>query len=288
VKRALLLAGATVAITLTSSLPAGAAQVDPDAARPATPAAIGVYAPKAKPPPLPGSAADDRAGELGTAAATQFLYAQAAQTATSGGAFAWFDVARPPLSTSDAHTLAELAVSSADGKQIVEVGWTVDRAVNNGSAEPHLFVYHWVDGQPTCYNGCGFVPRAGGGGPAGKKLTPGTVQYLTIRHAPGAWWISADGVGWLGYFPDSLWGGRFTQAGVQQWFGEVAASSATPCTDMGNGLFSSSTSATRIYNIGLWDSPATPSIVTGHTHPSYYTATRTDGRSMRHGGPGAC
>lgn len=286
-KRALLLAGATVAITLSSGLPAGAAQVDPHANPPATPPVTAVYAPKAKPPPLPGSAAAADRGKSGTAAATQFLYAQAAQTAPSGGAFAWFDVAKPTLYASDAHTLAELAVSSADGKQIVEVGWTVDRAVN-GDAEPHLFVYHWVDGQPTCYNGCGWVPRAGGGGPAGKKLTPGDVQYLTIRHAPGGWWISADGVGWLGHFPDSLWGGRFTQAGIQQWFGEVAANSGTPCTDMGNGLFSSSTSATRIYNIGLWDSSATPSIATGHTHPNYYTATRANARSMRFGGPGAC
>lgn len=282
-KRTLFIAVAAIASTFGSSLPA-AAHIDPGNTGLTAPAVTGVYAPKAKPPPLPG---DARPGGPRTAAATQFLYAQASQIATSGGAYAWFDVAKPTLATSDAHTLAELAVSSADGKQIVEVGWTVDRAVN-GDAEPHLFVYHWVDGQPTCYNGCGFVPRTGGGGPAGKKLTPGTVQYLTIRHSPGAWWISADGVGWLGYFPDSLWGGRFTQAGRQQWFGEVAANSGTPCTDMGNGLFSSSASATRIYNIGLWDSSATPSIATGNTHPSYYTATRVDARSMRHGGPGAC
>jgi hypothetical protein len=269
-----------VAVALSSGLPAGA---DPGASSTAKPAATGVYAPKSKPPPLPGTTAG-RTGEL---AATQFLYAQAAQSAASQGAYAWFDVAKPTLVTSDAHTLAELAVSSADGKQIVEVGWTVDRAVN-GDAEPHLFVYHWVDGVPSCYNGCGFVPRAEGGGPAGKKLTPGSVQYLTIRHAPGAWWISADGVGWLGYFPDSLWGGRYTQAGIQQWFGEVAANTGTPCTDMGNGQFSSSTTATRIYNIGLWDSTATPNIGTGHTHPAYYTATRVNAREMRHGGPGAC
>lgn len=47
-------------------------------------------------------------------------------------------------------------VQSEDGRHIVEVGWTVDRELN-GDAQPHLFVYHWVDGQATCYNGCGFV-----------------------------------------------------------------------------------------------------------------------------------
>jgi hypothetical protein len=278
-KRALLVAGATVLVTLAGGVPAGAAPAGDTTNSTNTNSQAGVYAPKAKPPPLPGS---------GTAAATQYLYAQAAQEATSGGAYGLFDVARPELATADFHTLAELAVSSADGKQVVEVGWTVDRAVNSGSTEPHLFVFHWVDGKPACYNGCGFVRTAGGGGPAGRRMTPGEVPYFTIRHAPGAWWISADGVGWLGYFPDSLWGGRFTQAGRQQWFGEVAASTAAPCSDMGNGRPASSGSATRIHNIGLLDSTARPNIRTGNTHPRYYTARRLSATSMRYGGPGAC
>jgi hypothetical protein len=282
-RKAILAAIATIAV-LSAATPAYAAPA-PDDTGVAAPPITARYGPKAKPPPLGAVAAtQDR---FGTAATVQYLYAQAAQTTTNGGGFAWFDVARPSLSTSDSHTLAELAVSSADRRQIVEVGWTVDRSLF-GDADPHLFVFHWVDGVGTCYNGCGFVPTTGGGGPAGKKLTPGTAQYLTIRQSTSGWWISADGIGWLGYFPHSLWGGRFTQAGIVQWFGEVAAFSTTPCTDMGNGAFGSATSATRIYNIGLWDTTTTPNIATGHTHPSYYTAFRVNSREMRYGGPGAC
>ena len=43
--------------------------------------------------------------------------------------------AKPALATSDYHSLAELAVQSADGNHIVEVGWNVDRVVN-GDDDP--------------------------------------------------------------------------------------------------------------------------------------------------------
>ncbi len=287
-RRALITACAAAVLAIGSSVSAGAAgQPSPDAAAPAVPVAKALYGPKAKPPPVLGSrAGNDRAGAAAPTADAQFFYAQASQTAAAEGAFAWFTVARPTLATGEAHTLAELAVQSADRRQIVEVGWTVDRALF-GDANPHLFVFHWVDGQPTCYNACGFMPYPGGD-PAGMTLPAGgDAHYLTIRHFDGNWWIGHGGVRWMGYFPDSLWGGRFTQAGLTQWFGEVAAYNGRPCSDMGNGRFSSSPSAAQIYNIGLWGGP-TADIGVAATHASYYTATLTSKGSMRYGGPGAC
>ena len=53
-------------------------------------------------------------------------------------------------------------------------------------------------------------------------------------HYNDAWWIVYD-TEWIGYFPDDLWDGNYTRSGLQQFFGEVAASSTKPCTDMGNG-----------------------------------------------------
>lgn len=80
--------------------------------------------------------------------ATSFLYGDAAQFAATDGLFATATIAQPALATGDSHSLAELAAQSADGRQIVEVGWTVDRGVN-GDSLPHLFVFHWVDGVPS-------------------------------------------------------------------------------------------------------------------------------------------
>ena len=85
----------------------------------------------------------------------KYHYSSGLQYAETDGTYANLVIGKPDLAEEDYHTLAEIAVQSADGKQIVEVGWTVDRGVN-GDDDPHLFVYHWVDGKETCYNGCGF------------------------------------------------------------------------------------------------------------------------------------
>ena len=92
---------------------------------------------------------------------------------------------QPYLGVNDYHTLAEISVESADLRQIVEVGWTVDRGVN-GDSLPHLFVFHWVNGAPTCYYGCGFVPVQSPwspGSPVSVTLVP---QAYAIVHFPGA------------------------------------------------------------------------------------------------------
>lgn len=281
-KRALFVACVAVAVIVVGQ-PAGAVPADVD-----SPAATGIYTPKAKPPPLPGSALGrgKQSTQSSLLASGLYFYAQGAQVTTSLGAYASFEVAKPAVDTGG-HSLAELAVSSADGQNVVEVGWTVDRAVN-GDLEPHLFVFSWVNGQEGCYNECGFVPQAGGGGPQGRKLAVGSTLFLSIRHSPGAWWVSADGVGWLGYFPDSLWGGKFTQAGAHQWFGEVNATNSAPCTDMGKGVFASNPSAALISGAGLWDTTATPSLTVAATHPALYTVARVTANQIRYGGPGAC
>lgn len=283
---ALLIAGVTAILSINLALPPGTAPPE-HSVRPAEPAA-GAYAPAAKPPPVPGTAAaGDRAAQPGAAAAVHRFSAQGSQTATSTGAHAYFDVAKPTLATADAHSSAELAVSSADGRQIVQVGWAVNRGVN-GDADPHLYVHHWIDGKSTCYNGCGFVVNDATAGAPGSKVAPGAVLRLGIRHFGDAWWITANGINWMGYFPDSRWGGRFTQAGVQQWYGAVTAASMTTCTDMGTGLYGTATSGARIFGIGLFDSAAAPNIAVGSTYPAYYTAFKISPTELRYGGPGAC
>ncbi|OLB82546.1 MAG: hypothetical protein AUI14_00430 [Actinobacteria bacterium 13_2_20CM_2_71_6] len=260
---------------------AGASTVD----RQATVTSVGAKAPSRPAlkgrPMAPGAKS---AAVIGPASLT-YLYAYSYQYATAAGSSANVTIAKPFLDTADFHTLAEIAVQSADGSQIVEVGWIVDRG-QFGDANPHLFVFHWIDGVPTCYNGCGFVSDS-------TTLTAGqtlpvssTRKKFEIRHRLGAWYIGYNG-SWFGHFPDSEWGGRYTQAGLIQWFGEVAANSAAPCTDMGNGKFASSTSAAQFTSIAFTSGPAV-NITVNQSNPAYYSIVKASNTSMRYGGTGAC
>lgn len=168
---------------------------------------------------------------------------------TATGASDSITQAQPVVGSQDYHSLAELAVESADGQQIVEIGWLVAPGINQDSLT-HLFVYHWVDGESTCYNGCGFVPTS-------TKYTAGglvkinTVGTYSIKYASSKWILTYDGTE-LGYFPESLWGGTFTKIGLVQTFGEVASSSATtPDTQMGNGVLGSKPKSAIISNFNL-------------------------------------
>jgi hypothetical protein len=219
-------------------------------------------------------------GQITTAAT--YFYASSYQFAVADGLFANATVAQPALGT-DSHTLFELAAQSADGQQIVEVGWTVDRGLN-GDLNPRLFVFHWVDRIPSCYNGCGFVQYSATIRP-GAWLGNGTHSF-TIQHYQGNWWIRLNSE-WIGYYPDTLWGGRYTRTGLHQWFGEVAANSGSPCADMGNGLFASSLSAASVSGMSNINGPAVSKSSTV-TNASFYSLVSTGSNSMRFGGPGAC
>jgi hypothetical protein len=219
------------------------------------------------------------------AGAAQFFYGAAYQYGQSNGAFASYTVTQPALAAADSHSLAELAVESADGQQIVEIGYTVDRGLN-GNALPHLFVYHWVNRTESCYNGCGFVQYDASLRP-GAALTVGSVHQFAIEQFNGNWWVG-DGTTWIGYFPGSLWNGTYTQAGLIQWFGEVSAFTATPCSDMGNGLFASTGNASAsITGISYFAGPPVSLSIIQPT-PSLYTAVAYSTNNVRYGGPGAC
>jgi hypothetical protein len=225
--------------------------------------------------------------------AVRYFYSGAYQFASADGMAADLTEPKPVVGAGDFHSLGELAVESSNGRQIVEVGFTVDRVVN-GDASPHLFVYHWVNGLPTCYNGCGWVQVSTQRRPgmAVAAQGPAAPQSYRIQHAPGAWWVGYQGE-WIGYFPDSLWtrkGVTFTSAGLFQWFGEVAAASAAPCTDMGDALFSSSPDAARMSSLGLLSGSSTIAALVNRdadTNAGLYTGTLADGSDVRYGGPGA-
>jgi hypothetical protein len=235
-------------------------------------------------PPTPPLAGEPVPGDN----PVNFFYAVASQSASADGAYANLVIGKPYLDDGDYHTLAEISVQSADGQQIVEVGWTVDRTVN-GDSDPHLFVYHWVDRKESCYNACGWRQYSGTTKP-GDTLPDGVSKRFGIMHYNGAWWVVYD-TEWIGYFPDDLWDGQYTRSGLQQFFGEVAASSTKPCTEMGTGAPAWSDDAARIGSVAQIDGGFVNTLVNlnirglGGVYP---TPLQLSTRTFRYGGPGAC
>lgn len=56
------------------------------------------------------------------------------------------NISKPSVSFYDYHSLAE--ITAENNGQIVEIGWTVAIPF----LDPQIFVFHWINGQPTCYN----------------------------------------------------------------------------------------------------------------------------------------
>src|SRR5215510_2068145 len=205
------------------------------------------YAPKGHPSLRSGVSAVD---------ATDYLYVGMRETvgAHSAGAGATILQADPAVGVGDFHSLAEIAVESLNGQQIVELGWTIDAGVN-GDLQPRVFAFHWVDGLDTCYNACGWVQVSPSKHP-GMRIVPGEAHRYEIKLVHGDWWLFYDGEG-MGYYPQSLWNGGFAQAALVQWFGEVAAAMTSPCTQMGNGKLGADASAASYADLHLFDPDGT-------------------------------
>jgi hypothetical protein len=190
------------------------------------------------------------------------------------------------VSSTSEHSLAELAVESADGKQIIEIGW---RVWPQHDQKPRLFIFHWVNGRASCYDGCGFVQSSSTTITPGMTLTPSsTPVQFAIKYSEGNWWYGYSGT-WFGYLPGSLWNGTFTTTGLVQIFGEVASSTGWPCTDMGNGNLGTDASATAVTDVGYYNATTAVSLVPGRVEdPTLYDSQITSANSFRYGGPAAC
>ena len=213
-----------------------------------------------------------------------FAHAGGRQEVDATGAKVTLSQERPYVS-GDGHSLMELSVQTADQQQTVEVGWRV-REETKGDTQPHLFVYHWVDGQTSCYNGCGFVQVSDEIHP-GDPVEVGKTGDYGIAHKDGKWNVTYNGE-LVGYYPDELWDGRFPSAQLVQAFGEVATLPDQPCTDMGNGLPGSDPGAAHISNFALEGTTVQPNLSPLHTIPEYYSYGQSTPTSLYIGGAGGC
>lgn len=208
----------------------------------------------------------------------------------AAGASASLSQPQPVVGANDSHSLAELAVESANQQQIIEIGWIVAPNVN-GDSLTHLFVYHWVNNESTCYNGCGFVSTSTSN-PAGSLVAVKTLGTYAIQYSNKKWVLTYNGTE-LGYFPESIWGGTFTKVGMVQAFGEVASSSATkPQTQMGNDSLGTSSKSAYISDFDLINSNSHPTLWYSDVQApavykiGLYNNTCTTSCTMHYGGPG--
>jgi hypothetical protein len=245
----------------------------------------------------PGSVGGIQPNVLGP---SNYTYAGAQQAPATAPASvgALLTVDDPWLSVNyEWHTLAELAVESANGQQVAEIGWTRD-PTTFGDSNVHSFVYWWKNGVPQGYNS-GFTNYSGRTYTVGDTLT----SFIDASPAPSFGWVYSGGNWWaqfngtyLGYFPGSNWSGvtpAFDKAYFIQAFGEVDGR-ATPCTDMASNLpvlaTSTSTGAGKFSSMTYDNSATGVSLSTFTTNSSWYNAALLTGsvRSFYYGGPGPC
>jgi hypothetical protein len=224
-----------------------------------------------------------------------YYYGDAAEYLSSDGGGMTFDIEAPLNFEGEdgGHSIDEIAVE-AGGTSLtdVEMGWSVSFD-QWGDTDTHLFIYHWINGAETCYDACNWQQYSGTYYP-GVSLASlvGQPVYMGWVHANGAWWAWFNDE-WLGYFNDSEWSGTFTQAGLIQWYGEIASSNGVPPrSQMGNGLFaekdaSASMSTMCAANAAKWVCSYDDQQSTSATVPTYYdVVNHSSYGAARYGGPG--
>lgn len=228
-----------------------------------------------------------------------FYYGTASEQVVADGGGMTLQVEDPTVTGGDGnHSIGEIAVmgtgSVGAGATLddVEMGFSVSPS-QWGDNAPHLFVYHWDDGNQTCYNSCNWNQQSNTYYP-GMDLTPlvGKFVYIGWVQYRQAWWGWFNDQ-WLGYIDNSAFQTPFTKTAQIQWYGEVASNNGIPpLVQMGNGQFPSQTTAagmtTLCYvNAKAWVCYYNDSQSTGASDTNYYDIqNHTSFGGVRYGGPG--
>jgi len=194
------------------------------------------------------------------------------------------------------HTLNEISIQGgANSGNIVELGWTISTDQNR-DADPHIFVFHWINWNPTCYNACGWVQVSNTYYP-GQNIAAlkGHEVYIGYVFHRGNWWAWFNGQ-WLGYFPGTLWRNKFTKSNVIQWFGEVATHNGVPPqSQMGEGILpiqAQISSAAHMFTLCDVSAKAWVCSIRNQQKlaapdaPSFYDIRQAGYGDTRYGGPG--
>ena len=231
-----------------------------------------------------------------------FYYGTASEQRVADGGGMTFAIQDPTLDNSggNGHSIGEIAVMGAGvaGGSLddVEMGFSVSPD-QFGDSHPHLFVYHWINGNETCYSNssdlCGWNQYSNTYSPyMDLSQLVGQPVYIGWVHFQKAWWGWFNDQ-WLGYFNDSEWNGGFTRTAQIQWYGEVASNNGIPPkTNMGNGQFPSQATAASMTTLCDVDAQAWLCFYrdlqsVGATRINYYDIlNHTSFGAVRYGGPG--
>jgi Neprosin len=222
-----------------------------------------------------------------------YYYAGASDSRTDQGGGLTTTIEKPSYNGTGGpgHSLEEMSVQGGKGNgNIVEIGSSVSTD-QFGNAAPHLFVFHWISWNPSCYS-CDFhqysntyYPGMDLSALAGHSVYNGYVYYQ------GNWWAWFNDQ-WVGYFPGTLWKGQFQTSQQVQWFGEVATQNGVPpLTQMGNGLFASNAAAAPMstlcdVNAAAWVCFYYDQQSLQETQAKFYSIAHTGFGAIRLGGPG--
>jgi hypothetical protein len=217
-----------------------------------------------------------------------YYWAYASDTRNDQGGGVTMTIENPAV-VSAGHSLEEMSVQGGSGDgNIVEIGSTV----LDGNSYPQLFVFHWLDWKPTCYDGCGWQQYSSTYYPGMSLLSMvGDSVYNGYVFYDGYWWAWFNDQ-WLGRFPASIWDDQYEQSQQVQWFGEVDADSGVPPQDqMGDGLFASNAAAAPMstlcdVNAAAWRCYYYNQQTLSETDASYYTIADAGYGAIRLGGPG--
>lgn len=223
-----------------------------------------------------------------------YYYVGSKQIVNASGASLYMTQEDPKLNgikgTND-HSLMEIAAENLNGENFVETGWIVDSTDFNDTL-PHLFVSRTVNGV-FCFElnfygtNCGFVQVSSGNKPE-EKVSIGTTDKYEINFTDNRWYIYYNG-DTLGYYPESIWSGNYTQASYFNIFGEVEiANGDSKCIQMGNGIYGSSTGSAQLSDFTILGTSAKPNLIPYQTVSSPYDYGGVSPNGLSLGGPGSC
>ncbi|MDG4862185.1 neprosin family prolyl endopeptidase [Streptomyces sp. T-3] len=225
-------------------------------------------------------------GGSAAAAPDPYYYAGVLKAAPKGrdqGVGGVLQISDPLLHSPKDQVTNEISVVRGDNESLVEVGY---RKFRTGG--PTLMVGRWAEGNFLDTDKFRTTHRTNRPDMRLDRFVGKKVRFA-VRHRKNAWWVWFDDA-WLGYYPDSLWRGRFTSGDTTHWYGEVFSGTRPPLGQMGNGRPARDARAEAIDGMCQYDARRCVPIRGGtrnETNPRYYSLKYDGGSSQRHGGVGA-
>lgn len=310
------------ALSVLAALALGVAGfTTPATAQAATTPAVPIVAPAAAAAPSdapPPKAIPDRkgnivvngGGQIGALATYYYGYTRTVLDPANSGISWDMNVESPWKSPLENHTLAQTAVCANGVDDCIEFGWIKARSATScpaGETAVCMFVGARVGGNFLGYNGAGsgWVDNPSNTTIHRQISLNGAIgqqrHWRVVHNAAQSRWEVGYGTGpggstWydvVGWFPDSLWGGAFTQADYAQLYTEHVSDqrvASAQCTDAGTNVLPTATAGFAFTNIDLLGTTGDV-MTTNNVLPAGLpgrASVKVSNSESHNGGPGGC